>query len=67
VRTEATESIAFISAAIFLLPFSAQKSHVKPQNHLNPTNKTRSSWHVSYVSSAILKTVEKKQASPAGI
>jgi hypothetical protein len=28
-------------------PFSAQKSHVKPQTDLNHTNKTRSSWHFS--------------------
>jgi hypothetical protein len=31
----------------FFSHFSAQKSHVKPQNHLNPTNKTRSTWHIS--------------------
>ena len=45
---------------------SARKSHVKPRNHLNPTNKTRSSWHVSYVQSAILKTVEKNKQAPPG-
>jgi hypothetical protein len=29
---EVTDSITVVLAAIFLLPFSAQKSHVKPQN-----------------------------------
>jgi hypothetical protein len=36
---EIPHSIAFAATAIFLFSFSAQKSHVKPQNHLNPTNK----------------------------
>jgi len=49
----------------YFFAFLAQKSHVKPRNHLNQTNKTRWSWHVSYVQSAILKTVEKTR-SPAG-
>jgi hypothetical protein len=44
---ETTDSITVVIIANFLLPFSAQKSHVKSQNHLNPTNKTRSSWHFS--------------------
>jgi hypothetical protein len=44
---ETIDSIAFAVADIFLSPFSAQKTHVKSQNHLNPTNKTRSSWHFS--------------------
>src|SRR5271170_4170450 len=30
------------------------KSHVKSQNDLNPTNQTRSSWHFSFVPTAIL-------------
>jgi hypothetical protein len=38
-KGEATDSIALVLAIIFLLPFSAQKSHVKPQNHLTPSNK----------------------------
>jgi hypothetical protein len=59
-KGEATDSIAVFPCLIFYLPFSAQKSHVKPSNHLNETNKTRSSWHFSYTQPAILKTVEKK-------
>jgi hypothetical protein len=38
---------------------TAQKSHVKPQNDLYYSNKTRSSWHVSSTQFGILKTVEK--------
>jgi hypothetical protein len=41
------DSIAFAVAAIFLSPFSAQKTHVKSRNNLNTRNKTRSSWHFS--------------------
>jgi hypothetical protein len=54
-KGEATDLIAVAFAFVFLSAFSAQKTHVKPQNHLNLTNKTRSSWHVSYSQSAILK------------
>jgi hypothetical protein len=46
---EATHSIAFAIAAIYFSPFSAQKSHVKPRDYLNHTNKTRSSWHFSFI------------------
>jgi hypothetical protein len=53
-RREATESIAFASAVNFLLPFSAQKSHVMPQNHLTHFQSTTSAWHVSYPKPAIL-------------
>jgi hypothetical protein len=66
-RGETPHSIAIIPAANFLLPFSAQKSHVKSQNGLNCTNETRSSWHFSYAPPAILKIVEKNETSPAGI
>jgi hypothetical protein len=41
---EATDSIAFVFALNFLLPFSAQKSHVKSQNHLNPYQAITSTW-----------------------
>jgi hypothetical protein len=34
--------------------FSAQKSHVKPPNHLNLSKHKTSAWHVSFVQSAIL-------------
>jgi hypothetical protein len=66
-KGEATDSIALVHAGIFLLPFSAQKSHVKPQNHLTPSNKRKSSLKFSYPQTAILKIVEKNKASPAGI
>ncbi len=33
-KPEATHSIALAMAVVFLLPFFAQKSHVKPQKHL---------------------------------
>jgi hypothetical protein len=33
-QREATEFIAFAVALTFISLFSAQKSHVKPQNHL---------------------------------
>jgi hypothetical protein len=52
--SEVTDSIMVALVTIFLSLFSAQKSHVKSQNHLNPTNKTRSSWHFSYPQTAIL-------------
>jgi hypothetical protein len=51
---EATHSIAFAIAIVFLSPFSAQKSHVKPRNHLTPYHPTTSEWHFSYVPNAIL-------------
>ena len=57
-RSEATDSIAVVLAIIFLLPFSAQKSHVKPLNHLTHSQPTTSAWHFSYPPSAIIKTVE---------
>jgi hypothetical protein len=38
-RGEATDLIAFAVAVVFLFPFSAQKSHVKPSKHLNYSNK----------------------------
>jgi hypothetical protein len=34
--------------------FSAQKPHVKPQNHLNPIPATTSTWRISSVPFAIL-------------
>jgi hypothetical protein len=40
--SEAAESIAFASTPIFLLRFSAQKSHVKPLTHLTPFPTTTS-------------------------
>jgi hypothetical protein len=46
--------------------FSAQKSHVKSKNHLNPTNQTRSQMKKTYSKTAILKTVEKTNKSTEG-
>jgi hypothetical protein len=65
-RGKATDFIAFASAYIFLLPFLAQKSHVKSQNHLTHSNETRSSLHFSSTQSAILKIVEKNKQAPEG-
>jgi hypothetical protein len=42
-KGEVTDFIAFVFAVIFLFPDLAQKSRVKPQNHLNQTNKKGSS------------------------
>jgi hypothetical protein len=39
---------------IFLLPFSAQKSHVKSQNHLTLDKSETSAWHVLPLQSSIL-------------
>jgi hypothetical protein len=53
-KLKATDFIAFALVVIFLLLFSAQKSHVKSPNHLTQTNETRSSWHVSFTPTAIM-------------
>jgi hypothetical protein len=53
-KGETTDSIAVVVALNFLFSFSAQKSHVKPQNHLNPYHPTTSTWHFSYTQPAIL-------------
>jgi hypothetical protein len=44
------------------LRFSAQKSHVKSQNHLTLSNQRKSSLKFSQHQPAILKTVEKSKA-----
>jgi hypothetical protein len=46
-KGEATDFIAVAFVVDFLLPFSAQKSHVKPENHLTLYQSTRSKWHFS--------------------
>src|ERR1700730_12317737 len=51
---QATESITFAVATIFISSFSAQKSLVKPRNHLTSYHPTTSAWHVSYVPFAIM-------------
>jgi hypothetical protein len=53
-RGEATHSIALLSCNIFFCMFSAQKSHVKPLNHLIPYGSITSAWHFSYTQPAIL-------------
>jgi hypothetical protein len=47
----------------FSFPVLAQKSHVKPRNHVKPTNESQSRWHFSFTQPAILKTVERKQTA----
>ena len=64
--SEATHFIVFTIAAIYFSPFSAQKTHVKPPNHLTHSNQRRSSWHFSYVQSAILN-IDRKQSKPRPI
>jgi hypothetical protein len=50
----------FAVAANLFSAFSPEKSRVKPENHLNNTNKTRSSWHFSLLQPVILKTDKRK-------
>jgi hypothetical protein len=49
-----TDSKFLTGINFFLLPFSAQKSHVKPPNHLTHCQPTTSAWHFSYSQPAIL-------------
>jgi hypothetical protein len=51
---EAADFIAFILPLHLFFAFSAQKSHVKPQNYLTHYQSTTSTWHFSYVQPAIL-------------
>jgi hypothetical protein len=64
-KREVLDSITLALASYFSFASLARKTHVKPKNHLNNTNKIRSSWHISFTQPAILKTVEKKQTAPA--
>jgi hypothetical protein len=45
--SEATDLLPLSLPLHLFFAFSAQKSHVKPQNHLNPSNQRKSSWQVS--------------------
>jgi hypothetical protein len=45
--TKTAHSVVFAAMMIFLLPFSAQKSHVKPPNDLTSDRAITSAWHVS--------------------
>jgi hypothetical protein len=60
VCSQTSDSIVFDPAQIFFLAFSAQKSHVKPQNHLSPHSPTTSAWHFSYAQPDIIETGIKK-------
>jgi hypothetical protein len=51
-------------AVNFLLPFSAQESHVKPQNNLTRYQSTTSAWHFSSTQSSIIKLEIKKRPRP---
>jgi hypothetical protein len=56
-----------IIAFIFLLPFSAQNSHVKPLNHLTHYHPTTSAWHFSYAQPAILDIETKTREAPGNL
>jgi hypothetical protein len=58
------EDLLLFVAVVFFFCVLAQKSHVKSQNHLNLSNKTRSSWHFSYVQFVILINSREKRQSP---
>jgi hypothetical protein len=59
-----TGFIAFAGAVVFLLPFSAQKTHVKPQNHLTLLQTATSAWHFSSTQPDILDIDRKKETAP---
>jgi hypothetical protein len=47
----------------FFSAFSAQKSHVKPPNHLTPSIQRKSSWRISSNPTVILKIEIRKSPS----
>jgi hypothetical protein len=51
----------------FFFAISAQKSHVKPGNHLKPYDSTTSAWHVSSSLPAIMDIEIRKEKSPEGV
>ena len=57
--------LLFVAFVIFSSK-TAQKSHVKSQNHLTPSHPITSTVKFSYLHSAILKTVEKNKKAPQG-
>src|SRR5882757_7334882 len=65
-KGEMNDLIGFVLSLHLFFAFSAQKSRVKSQNHLTPSNKTRSSLKFSYPQAAIIKTVEKNKQAPQG-
>src|ERR1700748_2817293 len=63
---EAIDFIAFPIFLTFLLPISAQKSHVKPPSQVNPYKSTTSAWRIRYTQSAIMHIEIKKSGKPHG-
>jgi hypothetical protein len=61
---EATHSIGLAAAVIFLLPFSAQKTHVKPPNHITQYQTTTSEWHFSLTQFDVLNIEIKTSKAP---
>jgi len=53
-RSKVSDNKDFAGEANFLSAFSAQKSHVKPQNHLTHYPATTSAWHVSFTQPDIM-------------
>jgi hypothetical protein len=51
---EATDSIAVVLARLFFSSFSAQKTHVKSQNHLTNCHTTTSALQISYPQPSIM-------------
>jgi hypothetical protein len=61
---EATESIVFAVAVVFLSPNSAQKSRVKPQNHLTHSKTATSTWRIRYTQNVILDIRDQNSHKP---
>jgi hypothetical protein len=61
-------SIAFVFCSPnYFSPFFAQKSHVKPPNHLTLASSTTSAWHFSYIQPAIIEIGIKEALATAGV
>jgi hypothetical protein len=60
------DSISFVLSLKLFFSISAQKSRVKPQIHLNRSNKTRSTWRMSSPHPAIIEIETKKPRSIRG-
>jgi hypothetical protein len=58
---------SYLKRPHFFSAFSAQKTHVKPQNDLNHANKTRSSWRISFANLVIIEIgIKKSPGKKAG-
>jgi hypothetical protein len=64
---EAPDLIAFTVTLIFLSPFSAQKTHVKPKNPITPYTPTTSIWRISSIQLAIIEIGIKKKTRPSRV